>query len=296
MLTASTITDGLTVLVKRTWRESITLPRMSRAATSALRAQLSLSEDTRATIEILDYIDPDWGCNAVALRDELKQHPNLEEITVVIHSRGGNAMEGFAMYNLLVTNKAKVSVEIIGIAASAASVVAMAGDDIRIAPAGYLMIHNPWMFAAGDAPTLRRFADMLDKYQPSIVKAYLRKVGKKKITQEQLQEWMADGGGDGTWFDAEAAVANGFADRIMDSAPAPQNSIRLDGLKNVPEQVLAAFGTPPPADTAPDKEAAGALLEEVIAALKTAPVAEEPVTSQADLEAILAAIGNPGET
>ncbi len=248
-----------------------------------LRAQLSLNGQSSATIDLFDCIDPYWGFGVNTLSDQLKNYADLELINLRIHSRGGSAIEAFAIYTILMLHKAKVEVDVIGIAASAASVVAMAGDVVRISEVGQIMIHNAWTCACGNSAQLRRAADQLEALDPQIVKAYERRVTRVGVTTAQLAEWMAAGDGEGTWFDSEKAVKFGFADAIS-SVPLPQNSIRLEDMKNVPDAVLKLWGgdgAPPVGDLPPAEEPSQALLTDVLAYLsETSPVRGEALNAK----------------
>ncbi|HCF5801664.1 TPA: Clp protease ClpP, partial [Pseudomonas aeruginosa] len=90
------------------------------------------------------------------------------DVTVNINSPGGDVFEGLAIYNLLREHKGKVSVNIIGLAASAASFIAMAGDEIRIGRAAFLMIHNAWLIAMGNRNDLREIADWLEPFDMTL--------------------------------------------------------------------------------------------------------------------------------
>jgi ATP-dependent protease ClpP protease subunit len=208
-------------------------------STQALRMNLLTEEggDT-AVIELYTYIDPCWGFSCIEVADRLKQLTSVKRIVVRIHSRGGNALEGFAIYTLLRQHPARVEAEIIGVAASAASTVAMAADVVRISDVGFFMIHEPWCCCCGSSAVLRRVADSLDGVRPSIVRAYLRRM---KLSADEIAAAMAAADGDGTWYDAEQSVAAGLADELMFDAPAPQNAIDLSRLRGVPQAALELF-------------------------------------------------------
>lgn len=130
-----------------------------------------------------------------------------QTIEVHLNSYGGDMFEGIAIKNYLMQRPEKVRIVIDGVAASAASVVAMAGDEILMPKDTQLMIHNPWTWAAGNAKELRKVADDLDKAESSIRQSYLdRFVG----TVEELQTLLDEE----TYLTAEEAVALGLADRI----------------------------------------------------------------------------------
>lgn len=241
-----------------------------------LRVNLQQEDDGgTVVIELFDYISPYWGFSAVELADRLKSLSGVNTIRLRVHSRGGDAMEGFAIYSILQSHSARVEAEIIGVAASAASVVVMAADpgSIRISELGFVMIHDPWAFADGNATVLRRVAELLENISPSIVRAYRRH---STLSPEEIAEAMAVGEGAGTWYDAEAAVASGFADEVMEPVAVPENSaLRLGDLSGVPQAALELFGrrdgepAPEPGDREEDPLVAE-ILEELRAAGRNA--------------------------
>ena len=149
------------------------------------------------------------GVSAKAFRAELNSGEG--DITVWIHSEGGDCFAAAAIYNMLKeygNKKGFVTVKIDGLAASAASVVAMAGDVVEISPVGMLMIHNPWTGTYGDAEEFRSAAQMLDDVKETIINAYQLKT---KLPREQLAQMMSDE----TWLHAKKAVELHFADKII---------------------------------------------------------------------------------
>lgn len=156
---------------------------------------------------IYDDIGPDWlgMVSAKAVIEDLGQLTG--DITVRINSPGGDVNEALAIYNALTRHGGKVTVSIDGLAASAASYIAMAGKTITIAENAMLMIHNPWTFAMGDAPALRKTADVLDKYGQGIVDVYAARSGQAK--EDVAAKMTAE-----TWFTAAEAVEYGLADSV----------------------------------------------------------------------------------
>jgi ATP-dependent Clp protease protease subunit len=153
-----------------------------------------------------------WGVSAQQFIDAVRALGDIP-IVVRINSLGGDAFAGIAMYSYLSGRKARVDVIVDSVAASAASIVAMAGKEIRIAESGFIMIHNPLTMALGDGEDMRKAAELLDSLRDAYAKAYARRSGK---TLEECKAWMAAD----TWFDADAAVANGFANRIEEGLKA----------------------------------------------------------------------------
>lgn len=133
------------------------------------------------------------------------------DVTLVVNSGGGDAFEGAAILAELHSHPGKVTVQIRGIAASAASLVAMGGAEIVIDPAAVFMIHDPASLAFGTADGLRKDADILDKLTATYAAAYAARSANRLA---DVRQWMADE----TWLDAVECVALGFADRIADPA------------------------------------------------------------------------------
>ena len=130
------------------------------------------------------------------------------DITIWINSPGGDVFAASQIYNMLMDYKGKVTVKIDGIAASAASVIAMAGTEVFISPTGLMMIHNPMTMAFGDAGEMEKAKAMLSEVKESIINAYEIKTGLSRV---KLSHFMDEE----TWFNAKKAVELGFADGIL---------------------------------------------------------------------------------
>ena len=131
---------------------------------------------TNDTLTVFDDIGA-YGVSAKSFLDDLKSI-KAEAVNVEINSPGGDVFAGLAIYNGLRASGKKINVKVMGIAASAASLVAMAGDEIEMPENAMMMIHNPWTFAVGDADELRATADVLDKIGTSLVTTYAKRTGK----------------------------------------------------------------------------------------------------------------------
>lgn len=180
------------------------------------RFEAFVAEDgSEAVIDIFDVIGS-WETNARTLSNTLK-NLSAKQLTVRINSPGGSVFEGFAMYNALRDyarrKNATVRTEVVGVAASIASVIAMAGDTIAIAENGFLMIHNAWAVAIGNAVEMRKIADVLDKLDTQLVATYVKRTGE---TAKSVAGMMAEE----TWLDSADAVEMNFADEIIDSVEA----------------------------------------------------------------------------
>ena len=130
------------------------------------------------------------------------------DITVWINSPGGDCVAAAQIYNMLMDYRGSVTVKIDGIAASAASVIAMAGTKVLVSPVSMLMIHNPATIASGDAAEMQKAIAMLDEVKESIINAYEIKTGMSRAKLSHLMDAE-------TWMDAHTAVDLGFADEIM---------------------------------------------------------------------------------
>jgi ATP-dependent Clp protease protease subunit len=131
---------------------------------------------------------------------------DTSELRVYINSPGGDVFDGVAIYNAIKRHPGKKTVCIDGIAASAASMIAMAGDDINIANNGMMMIHQAWGYALGNADDMRETADLLDKItNTSVLESYAR----TGLDREKLSALMKAE----TWMTADEAIEHGFADR-----------------------------------------------------------------------------------
>ena len=130
------------------------------------------------------------------------------DITVWINSPGGDCVAAAQIYNMLMDYRGSVTVKIDGIAASAASVIAMAGTRVLVSPVSMLMIHNPATMAIGDAAEMQKAIAMLDEVKESIINAYEIKTGMSRAKLSHLMDAE-------TWMDAHTAVDLGFADEIM---------------------------------------------------------------------------------
>lgn len=170
------------------------------------------AKGSRAELYIYDDIGGDMfgdGITAKDVAEAMKGLGNASELNVFINSYGGSVFQGLAIFNILRRQPAHITTHVDGIAASAASVIAMAGDEIRMAANGFLMIHNAWGIAAGDGDALRRAAQDVDLATESIAQTY---ASRRNADIDRVREWMAAE----TWFNAEQAVKAGLVDGIVD--------------------------------------------------------------------------------
>lgn len=166
------------------------------------------------TITIFDRIGIDpWtgeGVSAKRIAAALRSIGPENDVTVLVNSQGGSMFEGFAIYNLLREHKGKVTVKVLGLAASAAADIIMAGDEIQIARAAFIMIHNGWIVAIGDKNDLRQAADWLEPFDQVGVDICAARTG---VSSGKIAQMMDDE----TWIGGEDAVKQGFADTLLDS-------------------------------------------------------------------------------
>lgn len=149
-----------------------------------------------------------------------------------VNSPGGDVFDGVAIHNALRQHDAEVITHIDGLAASIASVIALAGDEVRMAPNAFFMIHNPWGITIGDAELHRKMAGTLDKIaEGAIASTYQAKTG---LDLETIETWMDEE----TWFNAAEAEDAGFADVIEDAAvEAKASAFDLSIYQRVPEEL-----------------------------------------------------------
>ena len=138
------------------------------------------------------------------------------DITVWINSPGGDCVAAAQIYNMLMDYKGNVTVKIDGIAASAASVIAMAGTKVLVSPVSMMMIHNPMTVAMGDTAEMQKAIEMLGSVKDSIINAYEIKTGLSRAKLSHLMDAE-------TWMDANKAVELGFADDVLARAEIPED-------------------------------------------------------------------------
>ena len=173
-------------------------------------------------------------------KDELNS--GTGDITVWINSPGGDCVAAAQIYNMLSNYKGKVTVKIDGIAASAASVIAMAGDTVLVSPVSMLMIHNPATIAWGDHAEMQKAIDMLSEVKESIINAYVLKTGLSRPKLSHLMDAE-------TWMDANKAVELGFADEVMARAKAEPEKEPEEGEGDTDGEEEEEKKLPPPASS-----------------------------------------------
>ena len=155
------------------------------------------------------------------------------DIEVVINSPGGDCFAAAMIFSMLKEYKGNVHVKIDSLAASAASVIAMAGDKVSINPVGMIMIHDPMMFAGGNAKDLEKAIDILNEVKESIINAYTMKSG---LSRKKISELMSEE----TWMNAKKAKELGFVDEILYGADKQDKQVAVEKEKE-PEDEVATF-------------------------------------------------------
>ena len=183
-----------------------------------------------AVITIYDEIGY-WGITASDVRRELDAI-TASNITVRLNSPGGDVFDGIAIYNDLLGHDANVNIEITGLAASAASIIAMAGDTVRIAQSAFIMVHNAWGVVFGNKHDMNEFADVLARIDESLAKVYAARTDDLDLSEIVA---MMDAE---TWLSAEDAIADGFADELLNGDDdAPQAIFDLSVYAKTPAKV-----------------------------------------------------------
>lgn len=229
----------------------------------------------KATLSIMDEIGR-YGVSAKDFRADLLALPEaVTEITLDIHSGGGEVLDGFAIYNAILAHPATVTANL-NFAASMASIIACAADTINIAENGWFMIHNPWGGVVGESDDLRRMADVMDGMKGHAIKAYQRHVDADDAT---ISGWMDSE----TWMTGDDFAGLGW-DFTVSEPVAIAASIRAG--YEVPEAAQPWMLAKPEAE-APQAEAEEPEAEELEA---EEPEAEQPEEPQAKAEATMLAV------
>lgn len=203
-----------------------------------MKLNYSLRNEANAVPEILiyDQIGEDYwsgeGVTAKNIKSDLAALGNVAEVNVRINSEGGNAWEGFAIYNAFKeasVRGTKIVVTIDAIALSAGSIIAMAGDVIRAQENALVMIHNASTYVGGDAVALRKMVDLLEKLDGQIRDLYAARTG---ADANAVEKWMDEE----TWFTAAEAKEQKFVDEIIPNkaAPPPLSNATMKRVRNAP--------------------------------------------------------------
>lgn len=185
--------------------------------------------------EITKFAWPEDGeHSAQTFKNELDDLGDVENINLYVNSPGGSVFEGITIHNMLKRHNAKITAHVDALAASIASVIIMAADEIRMPSNSMLMIHNPWTLAIGNAADLRKQADDLDRIGESAVQSYLDKSG-DKLEESKLKELLDAE----TWLSANEAYDYGLCDVVegANDMAACIDDEYMNRYKNVPESL-----------------------------------------------------------
>lgn len=187
-----------------------------------------------------------WGIQA----DQFVKDLNAIETPTIrlrMNSPGGSVFDGTAIYNALKQHESRIIVHIDGLAASIASIIAMAGDEVRAAENAFFMVHDPWSIVIGTAEMMREEADLLDKVSVTMAKTYQAKTGK---SEEEILQYMAKE----TWFTGQEALDAGFVDFVEkldenEQAKAKVSLFDLSAFAHVPDHLKAEKTLPTERET-----------------------------------------------
>jgi len=209
------IPEGLTQSKRRYFSRAVNLSFDVHAAQA----------DGITEIDLYDEIGY-WGVTAGMMRQRLR---GAGDVRLRIHSPGGDVYDGIAIYNDLVEHDGKIYVEIPGIAASAASIIAMAGDTITMSPSAYLMIHNVWSLVIGDRHDLIDAAHVMEQLDGSLADVY---TARGTSSREECAQMMDAE----TFLTADDAIDIGLADNVSTALPEPEARFDLSAFKNAPKK------------------------------------------------------------
>lgn len=192
------------------------------------------SKEKKGEIYIYQEIGEGWfgGISADSFSKELKEIGQVDVLDIFINSPGGNVFDGIAIYNQLKRFNAKKIVHIDGLAASIASVLMLAGDEIRMAKNAQVMIHDPWGMCVGTADDMVKSAEALSQVKETIVETYRART---RQSADEIKKWMEAE----TWMLSGEAKSRGFVDFIEDEE-ADINDMAfpmLKNFKNVPSEI-----------------------------------------------------------
>lgn len=201
-------------------------------AGGAVRSWFNFKHNVEARVAEISIDDEigGWGISARRLVDQIKSLGEKDRIKLHIYSPGGDVLEANEIYNALADHKGGVDVEIGALCASAATIIACAGDTITMKENGFFMIHNPWTVAYGDADEFGRVAAVLAKFKANIIAAYTARTG---LEEGKLSKLMDDE----SWMTAAEALENKFINSIDklkegEEAEDPQDRFDLSAFKN----------------------------------------------------------------
>lgn len=191
--------------------------------------------DDEAEIMVYDVIG--WPFNDAGEFIRALNGITAKTIKVRINSPGGDVFDGLAIFNALQSHQSRIVTRVEGLAASMASVIAMAGREVQAYKNAMLMIHNAWVVAVGDHIVLREIADLLEKIDGNLLDIYH---DKSRTGKRELKDMMADE----TWLTAQEAKEKGFVNTIIDGKAAAKSEWDLSMFGNVPDNLIQARKQP----------------------------------------------------
>ena len=187
----------------------------------------------RGEIYLYEAIGEGWfgGITAKSFSDSIKELGSVNALDIYINSPGGSVFDGIAIYNQIKRHPAtEKTMHVDGIAASIASIIAMAGTEIRIADNGMFMIHDPWGMTIGTASEMRKQADALDKIRGTLLDTSVARTGGAAT---QISQWMTDE----TWMTADESVSRGFATKKTTEKAVKASFAMLEKFAKVPDSL-----------------------------------------------------------
>jgi ATP-dependent Clp endopeptidase proteolytic subunit ClpP len=224
-----------------------------------------------AEISIFDEIGGWFGLSVQKFKKDFDAVRGKKRIRLLLNSPGGDVFDGMAIYNILAGEREKLEVHVLGIAASMASVIALAGRELVMGRGSYLMIHNPWGSCIGDAAEMQKMADVLGKIAGQMAKIY---AGKCNLTREEVLAAMAEE----TWYTADEAMEKGLADSVVDYGDVAARAFDLGkfGYARVPQAVrdrLSAQQAESVTETVPEAEPLPATITAAVVEIAAEPAA-----------------------
>lgn len=192
----------------------------------------NLIEADVAEVSIFQEIGS-WGITAEAFIEDFKAVKDRASIKVYLNSPGGSVFDGLAIYNMLSSVKEKLTIEVMGLAASIASVIFLAGGERIIDDGGFVVIHNPFMSTVGGSEELRKSADTLDKIREQLVNIYEANLN---LPREEIEKMLDEE----TWLNADECLQYGFATSIdkQTKAAAALYNLESRGFKKLPKNLM----------------------------------------------------------
>lgn len=183
------------------------------------KPEVRAASESDATISIYGPIGATWDGEGVTVKRIASALRSIgdKDVTVNVNSPGGDFFEGVAIYNALREHKAKVTINVMGLAASAASVIAMAGDEVLMGEGSFLMIHNAWGIAIGNRHDMAEAAAFLEPFDAEMAALYANRTGMKAADVVKLMDAE-------TWIGSARAVEDGFADGMLDRSFATEDA------------------------------------------------------------------------